>query len=352
MRNQLTLLVGGSLLALVGAADEMASTYGSAVMAPTQYCFADIGNTLQGSRLMPQVTMIFSGITLSTTATAFTQCRPIPTGEAAATAPPVSTKTPSIGDGGVDTQPSAISSSDQVPVPSSGASSDTGALSASGTVPSLDRNTGLFPTSTSDGVPIRSAAELGPGTLDPTAAGSVIVSTSVRPESSVIFPTEQSLANGISQIPAGTAKIPESKLTIAPAIQPTTLLSGGLPSPQPTSPNTAAPTGLPASSGLSFGGGPNAQNETLELSHGAVEALRLTLFLKNLGVAVFNSSDWYGNGSNTAQKSDLAPLAALVANVSTVSLAWSCARNLRQLIKYSARTYPAKSHPRDACALW
>lgn len=360
MRNQLTLLVGGSLLALGGAADEMASLYGSVVMAPTQYCFADMGNALQGSSLMPQVTMIFSGSTLSTAATAFTQCRPIVTGEAGASAPPVSTKTPSIGDGGVDTQPSVISSSDQVPVPSSGAASDTGALSASdtgalsasGTVPSLDRNTGLFPMSTSDGAPIRSASEVGPGTVDPTAAVSLGVSTTVRPESPVIFPTGQSLANGISQIPAGTANIPESKLSIAPTTQPTTLLSGGLPSPQPTSLNTAAPTGLLASSGLSFGGDPNAQNETLELSHGAVESLRLTLFLKNLGVAVFNSSDWYSNGSSTAQNSDLAPLAALVANISTVSLAWSCAKNLRQLIKFSARNYPAESHPRNACALW
>ena len=78
--------------------------------------------------------------------------------------------------------------------------------------------------------------------------------------------------------------------------------------------SAALPGATDGSSGNSAGG----LNRTVELSSGAIDALTLAQFFKNLGVAMFNSSKTKTSLSPNVDHVNT-PFAAVVANISLVS---------------------------------
>jgi hypothetical protein len=95
-----------------------------------------------------------------------------------------------------------------------------------------------------------------------------------------------SLKSGNSAVLLSTSRNVKPNLSesIRTVVQPLTTASAGV----PILTSTSTLISVSPSSSVGFG----TQNETLELSPAAVEALRLAQFLKNLGAAALNTSSW------------------------------------------------------------
>jgi hypothetical protein len=112
-----------------------------------------------------------------------------------------------------------------------------------------------------------------------SSTGDVVQSTSNSSRSSTLRSGNSAVSLRMSR----SAK-PNLSESIQPTVQPPTTASAGVPI------STSTTTLISASPSSNIGLG--TQNETLKLSPAAVEALRLALFLKNLGAAALNTSSW------------------------------------------------------------
>jgi hypothetical protein len=332
MSRSLAFLISGSLLLFVGAISDTSPNTQLATGASEQYCFTRPDKSLSVQDVPLLVTVIYSGVTLSTTAAAHTMCEvgPTPASNATDHEGDLSANLPtptSIALDGSGSSSNVILTDSRMPSPTSGdlaaglnASSgafgvpstgrDTQVTSATmtslatdlGTVSSRGTNSA---TMTSLATDLGTVASTGTGentSVDNTSTSSRTVSSQLpvvtETGQNVVSSTgdvvqsasdgshSSALMNGssvfsLSMSRSANPNIGESMQTNVP---PAATASAGV----PMSTSTSSLISIPPLSSLGVG----TQNGTLELSPAAVEALRLAQFLKNLGAAALNTSSW------------------------------------------------------------
>jgi hypothetical protein len=96
---------------------------------------------------------------------------------------------------------------------------------------------------------------------------------------------------------------------VSSGLLPSAVVSGSLSGATDEQPNPIASTDPSAPTKLPGAQTPSGSNSTIQLSPGAVEALQLAQFLKNLGVSAFNTTE-FANGDNATT--------SVIANISKV----------------------------------
>ena len=342
----------------------------STVSVAEQYCFPKSGTPFSTNSLLPSVTMMYSGITLTTAPLTLNGAGSTGLSTGSPGGPANSTAVSSLTDaapvpGATETRVESTAGSlspaltPGVAVPSSLASAASDGTQAMGSVLGTSSSAmTAVPTSAVDGS-VSPLISTGQPTVSPSASDTGIndqpaVSPSVSDISDNGQPTTGPSASGISD---NSQPIDDA----APSTPPTGLSTGigGSGAPVATSATSNAP-GASSLAGLSPGGttltqtdfgskltsmagaqasasaglyrptsallGPGAsqQNGTISLSPSSVSALQLALVLKNLGVSVFNESRVVEPRLPSA-KGDTEGLASLVAEIAVVS---SLARSL------------------------
>lgn len=269
MNRLYSYLVGGCLLVGASAFTSDAPVMGDAL--PEHYCFPKYGAPFHDLERRPSVTIMYQGTTVTATPFAAVGCR-----IASSNVPPVATggslltSTPSMPLG----SPTSIAISSQSAVRSYRNISSGSIRESQG--PAMGSWTSSFVASRNPNL------ATGSGGVAPTSGAS----PSIRP-------SETSLGAGSSPGPVVTT--PSQAPSAGPGgIVPSNVFS-------PTRP--AAPTSLPTDESQ------NESNTTLPLPPGAVDALELAQFLKNLGVSIFNASSEQATGTSQS---------AVLANMSTV----------------------------------
>lgn len=358
MSTQVLLLVAGWLLTSVGAVGGSAPDTASAFAASGQYCFPNWGTAFPAPDASPEITLIYGGVTLSATPTAFSQCDLQTTATPAPTSTTESSGASSDHSERPEAEPSAgpmqsrlTVSSSTVPLQTS-AQQDPGAASSFGIVSTSLASPmhSLVASSTLDASSTL-VADLGSGTHRTTAVSAGNSMTMATDTPSTIS-TRQSVAGGIPEGPSSALSV-SSALTIqAPSyVQPIGTFSGNSPASSQAPTVSTLPVDLPTPTSASVSEDPNAQNATIELSQAAVEALQLAQYLKNLGVFVFNSSNWFANGGKAPQSLGFASLADSVANISTVGVPGHRGEKPRPLTINTARSHTTEGYQSNAQTL-
>lgn len=342
MKGILPLLIGGSLLGCARALSENPSTTVSALSTLEQYCFPRSGGPFSAASIWPSVTMIYDGVTLTTTPITITMSvvtpniastigtsdisisasSPVVSGIADDNSGPSPTETlassklrvtasdgpigsqnvPSIRSGGkTPSQSTGVAS--PVPITNSGAATGnpvtaTGSennLATASTMTTMNRNTADT---------TRSMITVRTDTLSMSPIGVSITHSTLDTVRTTTTDSKTPAATGIS----GASSLNSSFTAIVSGINPS----------RTNEQIQASISASPSSPAISPSDrAPNALNATLDLSPAAVDSLQLAQFLKNLGVSVFNSSNLNARlpveGDTHASS-----LSDLVANISVV----------------------------------
>ena len=371
MTKPLLLLVASSLLGCGKAISDYGSTTVSAMSALEHYCFPRSSGPFSADSAWPSVTIMYSGITLTTTPAIISMCDTVPTvapglsiggpdrsgnwtatsstsdaspdsdlnksvtGSATASASPgfgpdaslqsslasAAVQNTSTTSSVLETSSRAVSAA---PTPDSdggnGSAISSGTVAMSRSVTDLSgsgqsTNDSALPTPPigSDTVAVsRSAIDLS-GSGQPTNV-STLPTPLISTDTGVGGPSDAaSVTTADSRVPLETnmATISSGNYTLTQtgAESQSTLAAGT---------QASASAGLTGPAGASPGADATQQNGTINLSSPAIDALQLALFMKNLGAAVFNTSSVVTTRS-VGEKSDTALLAKLVADISVVS---------------------------------
>jgi hypothetical protein len=327
MSRSLAILISGSLLLFVGATSDTSSNTQLVSGASEQYCFTRPEEPPLAQDVPFMITVIYSGVTLSTTAAAHTMCEIGPTSASSTMnydgdlSPSLPTPTSIDLDGSgncstvipLDSEMLSPTSGDvaatgsEMPSPTpgdlaAGSNTSSGAFGApstgqdtqitSATMTSLATDLGIV-SSTKTGEHISvdntriSSRTISSQLPIVTETGQNIVSSTGDVAQSASNGSRSSvLLNGSSAASLGMSSSAKSSLgeSMHTDVQPSATASPGVPM------STSTLSLIPVSPSSSIGVG--TQNETLELSPAAVEALRLAQFLKNLGAAALNTSSW------------------------------------------------------------
>jgi hypothetical protein len=371
MTKPLLLLVASSLLGCGKAISDSASTTVSAMSALEHYCFPRSSSPFSADSAWPSVTIMYSGITLTTTPTIISMC---------GTAPTVAPGLPIDGPARSANLTATSSTSDASPdsnltksVAGSATASASPGFSPDASLQSLLASAAIQNTSTTSSMlEMSSRAVSAAPTPDADGGnGSAISSGTVTISRSVTDLSGSGQFMNASALPtppigSDTVAVSGSAIDLSGSAQPINV--SALPTP-PISTNTgvdgpsnavsitradsgaplgtdiaaissgsyaltqtgveskstlAAGTQASVSAGLTgptgalLGADATQQNGTISLSSSAVDALQLALFMKNLGAAVFNTSRVVTTRSGK-EKRDTALLAKLVADISVVS---------------------------------
>jgi hypothetical protein len=312
MSRSLAILISGSLLLFVGAISDTSPNTQLASGASEQYCFTRPDKSLSVQDVPLLVTVIYSGVTLSTTAAAHTMCEvgPTPASNATDHEGDLSANLPtptSIALDGSGSSSNVILTDSQTPSPTSGdlaaglnASSsafgvpstggDTQATSATMTSLATDlgtvSSTGTGEDTSVDNTPTSSRTISSQLPVVTETGQNVVSSTGDVVQSAFDGNHSSALMNGSSVVSLSMSRSANPNIgeSVQTDVQPSATASAGV----PMSTSTSSLISIPPSSSLGVG----TQNGTLELSPAAVEALRLAQFLKNLGAAALNTSSW------------------------------------------------------------
>lgn len=329
-----------------------------------QYCFPKSGDPFSTNSLLPSVTMMYSGITLTTAPLTLNGAEPTgqpvdsPSGPANSTAvsslvdaAPVSDATGTRVQSSAGSVSSAPTPSIAVPSSLASAGSD-GAQGMSSMLETGSSAMNAVPTSVVDGSasPSISSSQFTVGTSAgiTNASGQPAASPSVSGISEIGQPTTGSSASDMSDAdqpasgagPSNSPVSPPASIGEPTGTVATTAASNapGVSSFAGLSPSGATPTqtdlgskltptaGMQASAstgpygptGALLGPGASQQNGTVSLSPSSVSALQLALVLKNLGGSLFNESRVVEPRLPSA-RGDAEGLASLVAEIAVVS---------------------------------
>lgn len=340
MTQSSLLFVASSLLSYSTALSESPSIGASVPSTFEQYCFPRSGGPFPADSIWPSVTMIYSGITLTTTPITVTMSDAIPT-----IAPVASISSLDIsGSENLNAAPGAPTSTFVASFSESSASFETAPLSLASDQDASFRSSlasvvGQSTTTTTSilafssiSVTTSPATIVGPGNSLATEPGMTVgrnttdTSRNGRAASTQAFSTALT-GTGLGRSASGSslAWTDNSRGSMMTAISDTssfnsvpTQTARGTYSSSIEQEEGSASAGLSLPTGQSsvpiFSNG----NATIALSPPAVDALQLAQFMKNLGVSMFNASRLYATRW-TEDRTDASMLAKLISDISKVS---------------------------------
>ncbi|KAL5423669.1 hypothetical protein PMIN06_013077 [Paraphaeosphaeria minitans] len=340
MTKYVLLLTTSALLGCSRASSDGASTTASALSTFEQYCFPRSGGPFSNGTILQSITMIYSGLTLTTTPVTVTFSGAISTAapvgvsstggsvaSLAASGVQTGILSPTLGRNGTDGEASSRSSasgrdsslrSSFSSIASQGTMMTSPLLVASSNTVTAKLTSVTGNSNSFAAVPGRTVAS---GNTTDTSRNGWTSSTRALPTALTGVETggNASDANRAttfdSSVPAvtavGGASSSGSDLTPTAAGNNSSLMNQ-------TQAQAPASTSLSTPAGSTPRPASSSENATISLSPSAVDALQLAQFLKNLGVSVLNTSKLYTRRSTEANYG-ASSLASLVADISEVS---------------------------------
>ncbi|KAL5370762.1 hypothetical protein PMIN02_013054, partial [Paraphaeosphaeria minitans] len=337
MTKYVLLLTTSALLGCSRASSDGASTTASALSTFEQYCFPRSGGPFSNGTILQSITMIYSGLTLTTTPVTVTFSGAISTAapvgvsstggsvaSLAASGVQTGILSPTLGRNGTDGEASSRSSasgrdsslrSSFSSIASQGTMMTSPLLVASSNTVTAKLTSVTGNSNSFAAVPGRTVAS---GNTTDTSRNGWTSSTRALPTALTGVETggNASDANRAttfdSSVPAvtavGGASSSGSDLTPTAAGNNSSLMNQ-------TQAQAPASTSLSTPAGSTPRPASSSENATISLSPSAVDALQLAQFLKNLGVSVLNTSKLYTRRSTEANYG-ASSLASLVADIS------------------------------------
>jgi hypothetical protein len=379
MNKLFSAAAGASLLACV-----LAVADNSSGMTPEQYCFPRFGGPFPDEGGMwPSVTMIYKGVTVEATAFAAVACRTVSNGGAIVSmvtgSPPGPSGAPSGGlpgssmstnvlsvSGSLGGSSSALGSVDAGPeTQSAGAGvpvSTLNGLPGNSAISNVGSNVSQSPTTIVvqvSGTPrpdagMSSSANVAiSGLLSSNSGSEVALTRSSSSNDTPLVSGTPTSSNGLGNMPlasgAPQAGTPASdgrptdgsgsRSLVPSSLSPIAVGSSSPPGSADEQPKSTASTDASAPTKLPGTQISNGSIGAIPLSPGAVDALQLAQFLKNLGVSAFNTS-----GLSNEKDATTPLVASVVANISMVRILMNDLRTECMLTSaIIARAQPAQS---------
>ena len=344
MTRLLALLAGCALLGCSRASSAAESAAAPTLSTIEQYCFPKSNGLFSTNNMFPTVTVVYSGVTLTTTPITLTMSRGVPTAalsEVSSNRDPIPAS--SIVSPLATLSQSTVASGSGIPL----AASHNTLLGASETVTGSEGGTGNPSTLNSVQDPMTSsvsvaAPEASLGSGSPFVQSSITLSTgnngletalisSSTTSMSVSQNTATSdLVNGMQSDVTSGSILPASTggaSAVSSQQSATTAVGAESPSSSIGMVDSSTTTGMPDLADGAANRTFDSLNGTLEISPAALDALHLAQFLKNLGVYMFNTSN-LGADQVLSSESVSTSFASVIGNISLVCLRILTAYNI------------------------